>query len=497
MKFIDNYINKLVDKKLKERKQENKEIDNFVLTDRTDIKSIIDLSFQRKNKDIISNNTNNKAMDEGIKNKLDEVYNIEGTFNKIIYTHFGKQNFIGYQNCALLNQNWLINKCCSIPVEDAISYDYNINSNDNQVELKDKIDLLKYDTDDKKQFNIKEVCRQFGINKRVFGVSLCIPIFKDTIDMSVPFNIDAIKKNSYLGMSVVDPCWVTPVFDNESQADPVSKDFYFPTYYKMPDGKSIHKSWYIWNTYGIVPDILKPTYFFGGYPLTQLLYERVYCAEKVANEAHMLAMSKRLLVMDGNLPALAINQSEAKRQVDMLSYFRDNWGVAIKDRESNITQIDTSLADFDALLMTQLQLVSSIADIPATKLFNVQPKGFNTSGDYEIKQYNSLLFQIQEQDFIPIIERHYKLLFKSKYNMNIDINIKFDNIDVPTEKEQAEINNLKTQYYSSLLEMGAVSNEEIREELKKDAQISLSDNLETETENNLIDNMLKEEEENE
>ncbi|MFL9599050.1 anti-CBASS protein Acb1 family protein, partial [Aeromonas veronii] len=41
------------------------------------------------------------------------------------------------------------------------------------------------------------------------------------------------------------------------------------------------------------PDILKPTYIFGGIPLTQRIYERVYAAERTANEAPLLAMSKR------------------------------------------------------------------------------------------------------------------------------------------------------------------------------------------------------------
>ena len=45
-----------------------------------------------------------------------------------------------------------------------------------------------------------------------------------------------------------------------------------------------------------VSDILKPSYLYGGLPLTQLILERVYGAERTANEAPMLALTKRLVV---------------------------------------------------------------------------------------------------------------------------------------------------------------------------------------------------------
>ena len=40
----------------------------------------------------------------------------------------------------------------------------------------------------------------------------------------------------------------------------------------------------------------------------------------------------------------------------------------VKNPNSTVNQIDTSLADFDALIMTQFQLVAAIAEMPVTKL---------------------------------------------------------------------------------------------------------------------------------
>lgn len=480
--LIKNLVKNEIKEEFKRIVEEHKEEDkNDYVFHREQEEPDFNLSIKRTSKDMKRLDNNGIAMD-GMEdtgdNNLNEAFNVnaEDTLNGTVFNHFAKQGFIGYQACAVLSQNWLINKCCTVPNDDAVRVDYEV-SYTKPVDDEEKANVLteiKVDADDTKQFDIKGFCRKFGINKRVFGYALCIPIVEGA-NMEEEFNIDNIKKGSYKGMSVVDPYWITPQFDNASQSNPTSKDFYVPTWYQMPDGQLIHKSWFIWNTYGEVPDILKPTYYFGGFPLTQLLYERVYTTEKVANEAYMLTMSKRLLVMDGNMNAFLLNQNKLQQQAKGLAYFRDNWGTIIKDRESTIQQIDTSLADFDAVLMSQLQLCCSIADIPTTKLLNTQPKGFNTTGEYEMKQYNTLLAQIQEQDFIPIIKKHFQLQMKSKYNMVEDFTVKFKPIDVPTEKEQAEINNLKADYYSKLSDLGAVDGSEIRDRLIKDPASSFND----------------------
>ena len=74
------------------------------------------------------------------------------------------------------------------------------------------------------------------------------------------------------------------------------------------------------NKYNVskVSDVLLPTYRFGGYPIPQLIYERVYCAEKTANEAHMLAQSKRLLIADINVKSYMTNPNNTVKELEAL-----------------------------------------------------------------------------------------------------------------------------------------------------------------------------------
>ena len=385
---------------------------------------------------------------------------------------FLNQTFIGWQACALLKQNPFIDRACSIPAKDAIAPDYKlayVNPDDLKDDKDDKQTDRLADIKDAsyRDFHINELCVEHTINKKTYGYSLVVPIV-DGVDMSKPYNIDGVKKGSYKGMTVVEPYWVTTELDADAASNPASLHFYEPTWYKMANGTRIHRSWVIKAVNSQVSDVLKPTYYFGGVPLTQQIYERVYAADKVANEAPLLALTKRLLIVDANVANMVANPEEAEQVMQALTYLRDNFGVYAKNPGDQVNQIDTSLADFDALIMTQYQLVASIAGMPATKLLKTTPKGFNSTGEYEQEDYKQALLEIQENDFIPIILRHNELYTKSKYGTVIPLDVKFNPIDTPSEKEVAEINSLKSQTAANHINAGITTAQEERDILRNE-----------------------------
>jgi hypothetical protein len=125
--------------------------------------------------------------------------------------------------------------------------------------------------------------------------------------------------------------------------------------------------------------------------------------------------------------------------------------------------------------MTQYQLVAAAANIPATKLLETQPKGFNSTGEYEDDQYKLLLTSIQEDDYVPVLDMHYALLSKSKYGIIRDYTINFKEIDTPTEKERAEINSMEATTAATLVNAGVLSPEEVRDKLIKDPDSGFND----------------------
>lgn len=405
---------------------------------------------------------------------INDVFEMQKAGQDIIFTYYAKQGFIGFNNCAILAQDWLIQKAVNAPCEDAISVNYTLNCDDSTIDEteKDLIPKLQKVSDDTDGYNIKKICKKFAENKRKYGQAICIPVIEG-IDYSLPFNIDAIAAKSYKGMIVVEPVWVAATLDTESIINPLSKRFYQPTWFRLPNGVMVHHSWVIYNTYGEPADILKPSYFWGGIPLPQLLYEQTYAAHKTAKEAPMLAMSKRLNYVEVNPNALLFDK-EKRNELKFMSWLRSNFGWLTIKQDQKIGQLDTTLADFDNVVMLSYQVVSAISGVIATRLLETSPKGWQSSGSYEDKQYKKLLQGIQQNDFSPILDLHYRLLAKSEYGLNKRYTIHFDEIDTPTAKEAAEIREIEARTDSTYIQAGVIAPDEVRTKIREDENSAYS-----------------------
>jgi len=404
-----------------------------------------------------------------------------------IMRYYEDHYFIGWSACAALSQHEFISRACSIPGEDAIAVGYSLSFNSNHDSGKDIDDTQSMVKESNSVYDINEVCRKLDFNKKVFGCGLAVPSFEgDNVDMENPMNLDASMKNvKYLGWKVIDPYWVTPVFDDRSISDPSYKDYFVPTWWRLTNGKRIHKSWCIFVVNTIVPDIFKPTYYYGGIPLTQMIYERVYAADKVANEAPQLALTKRLLVVDANIQKMVANPSAALKIMNALSFGRDNWGVFFKNPGTNVSQIDTVLSEFNQMIMTQYQLVASIAQIPATKLLKTVPTGFKSTGDYEWKDYAQTINAIQTNEFKPLLEKHYNILWKIKSGKNEGLTISFHPVDAPSLMEMARINEKNSKILQGSVKAGILTPNEARKAINADStspmkSIRLEDNADGE-----------------
>lgn len=398
--------------------------------------------------------------------------------NDDVWNHYDGETYIGWNACAILAQNPVIHLACNIPAEDAIACGYDLSFADHNEADEDKDgnpdkDLLTALIKRTEELHINETCVKLDYNKRVFGSGVAIPIIygkdKKPYDMSNPFNPDGLKGCIYKGFKVVDPYWLTPQFEKDATTDPMNERFMQPTWYKMPDGRMIHWTWFVKVDNAEVADILKPTYYYGGMPLTQMIYKRVWCAEKTANEAPLLAMSKRMLVVDANVQQIVQNKSYVYKLMKVITKCRTNWGVFFKSPTSNIQQIDTSLTDFEECMFSQYQLVASIAQMPATKLLQTTPKGFQSTGEYEWKIYAQLENTIQNREYKPLIEKHLLIETAIRGKKRV-LTVTFKPIDEPTKKEREEIESNKANTRCAYVQNGILTPEEIRGVMRNDPE---------------------------
>ena len=371
------------------------------------------------------------------------------------YSQYG---FIGWQICAILSQQWLIDKAIRMPGQDAVRHGFErtVGTDD---DLDDAIeDLKKCD----KVFHLKKNLYEHIRFARMFGIRHTLPIV-DGIDYALPFNEDGVKPGSYKGLVQIDPYWMAPQLDMDDASNPLNQHFYEPTYW-MINGRKYHRSHFIISRNGAdLPDILKPAYYYGGIPTTQLIYERVYAAERVANESPMLAMSKRLFVMQTDLTKAAGNLNQFKAKMRQWSDFMQNFGIKVIGQGEQINLHDTSLADLDNVIMNQYQLVAAAAHVPATKLLGTSPKGFNATGDYEVDSYHEFLETIQDEALTPLIERHTRLCQLSEgIHPEVNFEIAWNPIDVLSAKEQADVNKTKADTAAVYVGIAALDGFDVR-----------------------------------
>lgn len=509
---INNYIKRVVaeDAATKEKEAKKKQQRDFgadissITIQKKDINELLRLSFQKTAKDFTVNYNGKKqvAMDSVECETAAPAVDMTGTSKDILYTFFSKFGFIGWQQCALLAQHWLISNACSIPAKDAIrngwintfaDADKEATGEDKEKEQK-FLNELNEITNTK--FKLSEKAIQWVTKYNIFGIGIALPKI-DGIDYTKPYNPDGIKKGSFKGITIMDPYWLTPQFDEETMVDPTNPNFYKPTHYLTAKGDKIHASHFIIIRRKEVPDILKPTYYFGGIPLTQEIYERVYAAEKSANEQPLLLLTKRLNGWKVDLQAFFANPKEYEKRIRNFTDKRDNQGVLIIDHEDDMFQIDTSLSDLDQVVMSQYKLVAAVARIPVDKLFELNPSGaLSNSGDFNIKNYTQDLNTIQNDLYKPFIDRINEIVMRSYYDRKDRIAIVFNPTDNPTAQEQST--NVKTEVdtLQALIGNNVITTEEARQKLISDKRNGFSfldeEAPEQEQDNEEIAQMMKE-----
>jgi hypothetical protein len=388
---------------------------------------------------------------------------------------FMQQGFIGYQTAAFIAQHWLIYKACAVPIDDAIRNGYDITTDTGDDLPADALNILKRAD---RRMGIKGQLRDFGIKGRIFGIRIALFEVQSTDEQyyEKPFNIDGVKPGSYKGISQVDPYWCAPILDMVSSGVPSSRHFYEPTWWQI-GARRVHRSHLVIFRYADPPDVLKPLYLFGGIPLPQMIMERVYCAERTANEAPALALSKRTTVWLTNMAQVMADSQKAAAMLQEWIAYRDNFGIKLGDKEGDeFQQFDTPLADFDQLIMTQYGLVAATAGMPITKLLGTTPGGFAATGEYDEASYHEAEESLQERDLTPFLERHHMLALRSEVVPKFEglkdtqITHKWHELDALTHLERSQVNLNKMQTGAAGIASGALSSQDERARLVGDKE---------------------------
>lgn len=408
------------------------------------------------------------AMDSASINGIFPIQSYGQVNQRILAYYVASSSFIGYYACALIAQHWLIQKGCSLKARDATRNWYEI-TDCSGGEL-DAGQIKFIETCDK-AYKLRQNLVQAVTFNNVFGIRHILFKHRNPdFDYEQPFNPDAFGPGEYAGISQIDPYWCTAVIDDDDMTDPTRIGFYEPTYW-MINGKKYHKSHFVILYGEEVADYLKPTYRYGGVPLVQRAYERIYSAEAMANEALQLAKTKRLSVQKVDTAKVMSDKAQFVQKLNVMRTFRDNYGIHVIDKNDDFEQIDTALTDFDSVTMNQYQLVCSIFDTPASKMLETGHNGFST-GETDDDYYIQTLEEVRANTMNLIVEAHYARLLPSEITPKLGIAPTIEPVwnplKVMSESERADVRLKNSQADAAWFQTGAIDNVDIRDRLSKD-----------------------------
>ncbi|WP_273761570.1 DUF1073 domain-containing protein [Aeromonas hydrophila] len=358
--------------------------------------------------------------------------------------------FMGYASLSSLAQKSENRVACEQSVNEVFRKGFKIKSNDTDSDRSEIINQLE---DAFEKMGVEKHLKLLGFNAEAFGQShLFVKLKGDDVELSreLMINPTKIKKGDLEGFRVIEPIWCYPQGYNAMY--PLKADFFQP-YAWFVLGELVNASRMKQLVMYPVPDMLKPSYNFGGLSLIQMMLPYVTNWESVRDDIPRIITSFRTYIWSTGMEAYLQDRREFEKRLDTLVYGKNNHGVlAIDKDDETLQQMNTALTGLADLLSQQQKLLCMPSRLSVTSLTGSQPSGMNASGDGEREAQHENIANKQKNAYKPVLDWILKLVCLSEFgDFYEDLYIDFNPLDEMSDKEIAEINKLKADTYSVLV----------------------------------------------
>jgi phage-related protein (TIGR01555 family) len=282
-------------------------------------------------------------------------------------------------------------------------------------------------------------------------------------------SLEKVTKGSLKRIKVIEPTWTYPTTYNS--INPLRDDWYKPTvWYVM--GMEIHTSRLLTFIGRPVPDMLKPSYMFGGLSLSQLVKPYVDLWLNTRQNIGNLIQAFSVMVLKTNLSAtLETGGGEMFERAELFNQGRDNAGLMMVDMKTeDFENVAVPLGGLDHLQAQAQEHMMSVVRIPAVKFTGIQPSGLNASSEGEIRTFYDTIGAYQESLFRPNLTKVMHFVMLSLWGeIDEDITFDFAPLWALTEKEEAEVRKMEAETDDILVNgVAALRPEEVRERIASD-----------------------------
>jgi phage-related protein (TIGR01555 family) len=273
-------------------------------------------------------------------------------------------------------------------------------------------------------------------------------------------------------LQVVEPLWITGI--NWVSDDPLSEWFYRPERWLVM-GKILHESRALHFIYNTLPDILKPTYQFMGLSLIQQLMYDANHYFTAKNEQIKVTQKLKFMILEGtDLRAIGNNQAQngtlpLNGRVQIAQQQLKNGDIVTLGGTEKMSSLQYDIGGLPEVVRQNAELMCATAGMSALDLFGFTPTGFSSIGEFELNSNYDNIRSAQKNIAHCNVFRLMQICMMNLWGeIDEDITFKWVNLEIPDEKQQAEINSLKAEVDALLYDRDLISGEDIINRLNAD-----------------------------
>ena len=347
---------------------------------------------------------------------------------------------------VLYRENWLAKRIIDTPCDDMTRAWYDLETAVEQEQL-DKF----FKAED--HHNVKQEITDAIRWARLYGGAVAIMVIKGQEDMlDQPLDYDMLMPGCFKGLLVVDKAFDITAGD-ELEDDMDDPDFGEPLYYDVTVDRDsaetvrIHHSRLLVFKGRRLPKTEEAMERYWGASELEHIYEELQRMDATsANIAQLVfqANLRTLKVGDyGEALAMGTDQQVQAlyKMLERQNRIMNSQGVQLLGAEDSMEQHPYTFTGIAEMYEKFCMNMAGAAEIPATKLFGRSPEGMNATGESDMKNYYSMISQLQERILKPALEKLLPVMFMSEWGkVPDDYDIVFNPIDSPTPTERAGIN---------------------------------------------------------
>jgi phage-related protein (TIGR01555 family) len=255
---------------------------------------------------------------------------------------------------------------------------------------------------------------------------------------------------------------------NIHAVNPLASDFYVPvTWYVM--GREVHRTRLLTFVGREVPDLLKPSYAFGGLSMSQMAKPYVdnwlRTRQSVSDLIHSFSVFALATDMSGTLTGGA--GADERARADLFTLYRDNSGLFLYDKNrEDFKNISASLGTLDHLQAQSQEHICSVSGIPLVVFTGITPTGLNTTSEGELQAWAQRVHSAQENLFGDHLNFILDLVQLDLFGeIDPEITVTFEPLKEESDAERATRAKTEADIDAAYVSMGALAPDDVRQVL--------------------------------